>query len=66
MNDDKYDFVWFVGEQFPSSVADIVIKKPTLLEKQNTTQDDDYDGIDYNGSSDDDGNYEDASVFVTL
>ncbi|GFU43977.1 uncharacterized protein TNCV_1878531 [Trichonephila clavipes] len=64
INDDKYDFVWFAGEQFPSSVADIVIKKPTLLEKQNTTQNEDYDGIDYNGSSDDDGNYENASVFL--
>ncbi|GFT06416.1 uncharacterized protein TNCV_3355611 [Trichonephila clavipes] len=26
INDDNYDFVWFAGEQFPSSVADIVIK----------------------------------------
>ncbi|GFS75835.1 INO80 complex subunit D [Trichonephila clavipes] len=26
VNDDKYDFVWFAGEQFPSSAADIVIK----------------------------------------
>ncbi|GFV11584.1 uncharacterized protein TNCV_975741 [Trichonephila clavipes] len=24
--DDKYDFVWFAGEQFPSSAADIFIK----------------------------------------
>ncbi|GFW32885.1 uncharacterized protein TNCV_1774521 [Trichonephila clavipes] len=62
INDDKYDFVWFAGEQFPSSVADIVIKKPTLLKNQNTTQDDDYDDIDNNGSSDDDDDYEDASV----
>ncbi|GFU73817.1 hypothetical protein TNCV_554451 [Trichonephila clavipes] len=66
VNDDKYDFVWFVGKQFPSSVADIVIKKPTLLEIQNTKQDDDYDDIDNNGSSDNDDDYEDASVFVTL
>ncbi|GFU66759.1 uncharacterized protein TNCV_901421 [Trichonephila clavipes] len=63
INDDKYDFVWFAGEQFPSSVADIVIKKPTLLENQNTTQDDDYDDIDNNGGRDDDDDYEDASVF---
>ncbi|GFX87618.1 uncharacterized protein TNCV_2465111 [Trichonephila clavipes] len=58
--DDKYDFVWFAGEQFPSSAADIVIKKPTLLENQNTKQGDD---IDNNGSSDNDDDYEDASVF---
>ncbi|GFX22547.1 protein 5NUC [Includes: UDP-sugar hydrolase [Trichonephila clavipes] len=63
VNDDKYDFVWFAGEQFPSSAADIVIKKPTLLENQNTKQDDDYDDIDNNGSSDNDDDYEDASVF---
>ncbi|GFU51382.1 uncharacterized protein TNCV_4752481 [Trichonephila clavipes] len=63
INDDKYDFVWLAGEQFPSSVADIVIKKPTLLENQNTMQDDDYDDNDNNGSSDDDEDYEDASVF---
>ncbi|GFT82580.1 uncharacterized protein TNCV_1633821 [Trichonephila clavipes] len=62
-NDDKYDFVWFAGEQFPSSAADIVIEKPTLLENQNTKQDDDYDDIHNNGSSDNDDDYEDASVF---
>ncbi|GFV57774.1 uncharacterized protein TNCV_1565821 [Trichonephila clavipes] len=62
VNDDTYDFVWFAREQFPLSVAGIVIKKPTLLENQNTTQDDDYDDIDNNGSSDDD-DFEDASVF---
>ncbi|GFS92611.1 hypothetical protein TNCV_1160681 [Trichonephila clavipes] len=63
VNDDKYDFVRFAGEQFPSSVAGIVRKKPTLLENQNTKQDDDYDDIDNNGSSDNDDDYEDASVF---
>ncbi|GFV00209.1 hypothetical protein TNCV_3322601 [Trichonephila clavipes] len=63
VKDDKYDFVWFAGEQFPSSVANIVIKKPTLLENQNTTQDDDSDGIDNNRRSYDDDDYEDASVF---
>ncbi|GFX61584.1 vascular endothelial growth factor receptor 1 [Trichonephila clavipes] len=26
VNDDKYDFVWYAGEQFPSSAAGIVIK----------------------------------------
>lgn len=26
INDDKYDFIWFVGEQLPSLVADIIIK----------------------------------------
>ncbi|GFU64832.1 uncharacterized protein TNCV_2144671 [Trichonephila clavipes] len=63
VNDDKYDFVWFALEQFPSSAADIVIKKPTLLENQNIKQDDDYDDIDNNGSSDNDEDHEDASVF---
>ncbi|GFT93053.1 uncharacterized protein TNCV_2715641 [Trichonephila clavipes] len=63
---DKYDFVWFAGEQFPSSAADIVIKKPTLLENQNTKQDDDYDDIDNNGSSDNDDDYEDVSVFCDI
>ncbi|GFU17460.1 uncharacterized protein TNCV_4827191 [Trichonephila clavipes] len=29
--DDKYDFVWFAGEQFPSSAADIVIKSDVSL-----------------------------------
>ncbi|GFU16204.1 uncharacterized protein TNCV_2405991 [Trichonephila clavipes] len=62
VNDDKYDFIWFAGEQFPSSVAGIVIKKPTLLENQNTKQDDDYDDIDNNGSSDNGDDYEDASI----
>ncbi|GFS49513.1 uncharacterized protein TNCV_2968181 [Trichonephila clavipes] len=62
-NDGKYDFIWFAGEQFPSSVASIVIKKPTPLENQNTKQDDDYDDIDNNGSSDNDDDFEDASVF---
>ncbi|GFU08202.1 uncharacterized protein TNCV_3766461 [Trichonephila clavipes] len=38
-------------------------KEPTLLENQNTKQDDDYDDIDNNGSSDNDDDYEDASVF---
>lgn len=26
INDNKYDFVWFVGEQLPSIVADIIVK----------------------------------------
>ncbi|GFW09387.1 uncharacterized protein TNCV_2066451 [Trichonephila clavipes] len=50
VSDDKYDFIWFAGEQFPSSVAGIVIKKPTLLENQNTKQDDVSDDIDNTGS----------------
>ncbi|GFX71543.1 hypothetical protein TNCV_2695311 [Trichonephila clavipes] len=66
VNDDKHDFVWFAGEQFPSSVVDIVIKKPTLLENQNTTQDDDYDDIDNNGSSDDDETMKMHQYFETL
>ncbi|GFV31457.1 hypothetical protein TNCV_3462631 [Trichonephila clavipes] len=37
--------------------------EPTLLENQNTKQDDDYNDIDNNGSSDNDDDYEDASVF---
>ncbi|GFX66462.1 uncharacterized protein TNCV_1291431 [Trichonephila clavipes] len=64
VNDDKYDFIWFAGEQFPSSAADIVIKvKTNTTRKPNTKQDDDYDDIDNNGSSDNDDDYEDASVF---
>ncbi|GFX38010.1 uncharacterized protein TNCV_3836091 [Trichonephila clavipes] len=47
----------------PNQIRHHNFAEPTLLEKQNTTQDDDYDGIDYNGSSDDDEDYEDASVF---
>ncbi|GFV92981.1 uncharacterized protein TNCV_3426931 [Trichonephila clavipes] len=31
INDDKYDFIWFAVEQFPSSVADIVIKNKVLF-----------------------------------
>jgi len=30
INDDKYDFVWFAGEQFPKSVADIIVKSKVL------------------------------------
>ncbi|KAH0561986.1 hypothetical protein KQX54_000211, partial [Cotesia glomerata] len=26
INGDKYDFVWFLGEQLPSSVADIIVQ----------------------------------------
>ncbi|GFU62124.1 hypothetical protein TNCV_2772701 [Trichonephila clavipes] len=40
-----------------------LVEEPTLLENQNTKQDDDYDDIDNNGSSDNDDDYEDASVF---
>ncbi|GFX76185.1 uncharacterized protein TNCV_2144891 [Trichonephila clavipes] len=36
--------------------------EPTLLEYQNTKQDDDYDDIDNNGCSDNDDDYEDASI----
>ncbi|GFU86407.1 TRAS3 protein [Trichonephila clavipes] len=35
VNDDKYDFVWFAGEQFPSSAADIVIKSMMRINKRN-------------------------------
>ncbi|GFY32821.1 retrovirus-related Pol polyprotein from transposon 297 [Trichonephila clavipes] len=38
-------------------------QEPTLLENQNTKQDDDYDDIDNNVNSDNDDDYEDASVF---
>ncbi|GFY62638.1 uncharacterized protein TNIN_117071 [Trichonephila inaurata madagascariensis] len=31
INDDKYDFVWFTGEQFPSSVADIIKSKVLFI-----------------------------------
>ena len=32
INDDKYDFVWFVGEQLPSQVADIIIQSKYKIE----------------------------------
>lgn len=32
INDDKYDFVWFVGEQLPLSVADIIIRSEYRIE----------------------------------
>lgn len=30
INDDRYDFVWFAGEQFPASVADVIVKSKVL------------------------------------
>ncbi|KAL3266798.1 hypothetical protein HHI36_010952 [Cryptolaemus montrouzieri] len=59
INDDKYDFVWFVGDQLPSSVADIIIRNDTLLEENDNSQDDDMNTS--NSESDDDDDYEDAS-----
>ena len=32
INDDKYDFVWFVGERLPSQVADIIIQSKYKIE----------------------------------
>ncbi|KAL3266255.1 hypothetical protein HHI36_010435 [Cryptolaemus montrouzieri] len=61
INDDKYDFVWFVGDQLPSSVADIIIRNDTLLEENDNSQDDDMNTS--NSESDDDDDYEDASFF---
>ncbi|GFV27130.1 hypothetical protein TNCV_3907391 [Trichonephila clavipes] len=66
VDDDKCDFVWFCWEQFPSSAADIVKKTNTTRKPKHKKQDNDYDDIDNNGSSDIMINYEDASVFVTL
>ncbi|GFX11937.1 uncharacterized protein TNCV_2997211 [Trichonephila clavipes] len=47
----------------PNQIRHHNFAEPTLLENQNTKQDDDYDDIDNNGSSDNDDDYEDASVF---
>ncbi|GFY11266.1 hypothetical protein TNCV_4472521 [Trichonephila clavipes] len=59
--------IYIVFDQyFTSSIKDCErlrrneTTKPTLLENQNTKQDDDYDDIDNNGSSDNDDDYEDA------
>ncbi|GFX70131.1 hypothetical protein TNCV_4615691 [Trichonephila clavipes] len=46
--------------------SSIPVFEPTLLENQNTKQDDDYDDIDNNGSSDNDDDYEDVSVFCDI
>ncbi|GFV95586.1 hypothetical protein TNCV_4575871 [Trichonephila clavipes] len=47
----------------PNQIRHHNFAEPTLLEYQNTKQDDDYDDIDNNGCSDNDDDYEDASVF---
>ncbi|KAG5866938.1 hypothetical protein JTB14_014495 [Gonioctena quinquepunctata] len=62
MNDDKYDFIWFVGEQIPSLVADIIIKDNNSLLNDNTSKDDDDNENDSSDEHDDD-DYQDASVF---
>ncbi|GFX40468.1 hypothetical protein TNCV_1412781 [Trichonephila clavipes] len=48
----------------PNQIRHNNFAEPTLLENQNTKQDDDYDDIDNNGSSDNDDDYEDVSVFL--
>ncbi|GFV41185.1 hypothetical protein TNCV_1102481 [Trichonephila clavipes] len=48
----------------PNQIRHHNFAEPTLLENQNTKQGhDDYDDIDNNGSSDNDDDHEDASVF---
>ncbi|XP_045463775.1 uncharacterized protein LOC123673332 [Harmonia axyridis] len=61
INDDKYDFIWFVGEQLPSFIADIIIKDNSLSQDDDNPKDD--DGNENDSSDEDDDNYQDASVF---
>lgn len=35
INDDKYELVWFLGDQLPSSVADIILQGKYLLNENN-------------------------------
>ncbi|CAF4916985.1 unnamed protein product [Pieris macdunnoughi] len=58
INGDKYDFVWFLGDQLPSSVADIIVQND--LEDNESSQEDDMNDTDKD-SDDDDDDYEDAS-----
>ncbi|KAF9793770.1 hypothetical protein SFRURICE_008886 [Spodoptera frugiperda] len=58
MNNNKYDFIWFDGEQLPSLVADIIIKDNNLLENDNNTKDDD----DNESDSSDEDDYQDSPV----
>uniref|UniRef100_A0A2H1WQX5 SFRICE_024036 n=1 Tax=Spodoptera frugiperda TaxID=7108 RepID=A0A2H1WQX5_SPOFR len=60
MNNNKYDFIWFDGEQLPSLVADIIIKDNNLLENDNNTKDDD----DNESDSSDEDDYQDSPVLV--
>ncbi|KAK9753732.1 hypothetical protein QE152_g1802 [Popillia japonica] len=60
INDNKYDFLWFVGEPLPSQVY--YIQNYRVLEDNDNTQDDDIKNSG-NESDDDDNDYEDASFF---
>ncbi|CAF4875188.1 unnamed protein product [Pieris macdunnoughi] len=60
INGDKYDFVWFLGDQLPSSVADIIVQNDRVLEDNESSQEDDMNDTDKD-SDDDDDDYEDAS-----
>ncbi|CAH1111429.1 unnamed protein product [Psylliodes chrysocephalus] len=62
MNDNKYDFVWFLGDQLPSLVADIIVQDSKVLENNDIPEDnsDTDESNDHNVSSDDDDDLEDA------
>ncbi|CAH1963772.1 unnamed protein product [Acanthoscelides obtectus] len=59
IKDNKYDFVWFLGEQLPSSIADIIIQNERVLRNDDNDQDDDFNTS--SNESDDDDDCEDAS-----
>ncbi|KAG8310909.1 hypothetical protein J6590_055065 [Homalodisca vitripennis] len=65
INDDKYDFIWFVGEQLPSTVSDVIIQNDRVLEDNDNSQDDDINNS-YSERKDDDDDYEIAAFFVIL
>nr|XP_023019117.1 uncharacterized protein LOC111507957 [Leptinotarsa decemlineata] len=63
---DKYDFFWFVGEQLPSTDADVIIQNDGILEDNDNSQDDDINNSD-SERKDDDGDYlKMPPFFVTL
>ncbi|CAH2015292.1 unnamed protein product [Acanthoscelides obtectus] len=59
IKDNKYDFVWFLGEQLPSSIADIIIQNERVLRNDDNDQDDDFNTS--SNESDDDDDCQDAS-----
>ncbi|KAK0177098.1 hypothetical protein PV328_001177 [Microctonus aethiopoides] len=56
VTDNKYDFIWFVGDQLPSLVADI-------MNDDNTSKHDLDNKHEHESSGNDDEDYEDVSVF---
>ncbi|XP_023019117.2 uncharacterized protein [Leptinotarsa decemlineata] len=65
-SDDKYDFFWFVGEQLPSTDADVIIQNDGILEDNDNSKDDDINNSD-SERKDDDGDYlKMPHFFVTL